>query len=64
MSYYSMGFYPCLIGDEMNQNEIVLVKNMVKRLDRMIAKERNFEIKIDLRNAAGYLTNVLFEVEE
>ena len=48
----------------MNQNEIVLVKNMVKRLDRMIAKERNFEIKIDLRNAAGYLTNVLFEVEE
>lgn len=47
----------------MNQRDITLLENMIKRLDRMIAKEKDYSIEIELRTAAGYLTNVLFEVQ-
>ena len=47
----------------MNKNDVKLIKNMIKRIDIMVAKERNYELEYSLKQAAGNLTNVLFEYE-
>lgn len=45
----------------MNKNDFKLVKNMVRRLDIMIAKERDKYLRSNLGQAAGALTTVLWE---
>lgn len=46
----------------MNKSDVKLIENMIKRLDRMIKKERDEYILESLQNAAATLDGILWEV--
>lgn len=48
----------------MNKRDIKVLQNMSKRIDKMIDKERDNEILLNLLQANGYINNILFEVVE